>query len=75
MKINKKYYQLVFGLLMSFFMSISISFVLTLVNTGLGDDFLLIWLKSFAFGFIVAFPISLVVFPMVKKFTDKVLGQ
>lgn len=75
MPISKKYYQFVFGALMSLAMSFSISIILTLVNIGFASNFLKIWAKSFLMGFIVAFPISLIAFPIVQKISNKLTEE
>jgi len=43
------------------------SFVISVFNVGIVDDILVIWLKSWSFAFIVAFPAVLMVAPIVRK--------
>ncbi len=59
---------------MSIVMSFFISLVLTMINFGLGPGYLYAWLKSFIVGFIVALPIALVVFPPIKRISDRLTG-
>ena len=75
MAICKRHYPFVFGALMSLSMTFSISLVLTLVNAGVTPNFISIWAKSFFMGFIVAFPISLMVFPIVQKISNKLTEE
>ncbi len=56
---------------MSLTMSLSISFVLTLINAGLIPDFLTVWMRGFTIGFIVALPIALIVVPIMQKVVDR----
>ena len=50
-------------ILLSFFMSLILSFILsfgnTLINIGLVSDFILIWIRSFAIGFLISLPTAL----------------
>ena len=71
MKIKKKYSWILFAFFMSLTMSLSISFVLTLINAGLIINFFSVWMRGFAVGFIVALPIALVVIPIMKKVVDR----
>ena len=55
------------ALLMSFFMS----FVMTAANAGFVDRFLMIWMRSWAIGFIVALPLAFILPPMIQKAAAK----
>ena len=55
------------ALLMSFFMS----FVMTAANAGFVDRFFMLWMRSWAIGFIVAFPLTFVLPPMIQKAATK----
>jgi len=57
----------VFSFFMALFMSCIMSFVISVFNVGIVDDILIIWLKSWSFAFIVAFPAVLMVAPIVRK--------
>ena len=43
------------------------SFVITLFNVGFIENVLFIWLKAWAFAFVVAFPTINLVAPVVNK--------
>jgi hypothetical protein len=58
MKIPQKYAPLIFGVMMSAIMSLVMSFAMTAINVGLHPQFLALWFKGFATGFIVATPVS-----------------
>lgn len=52
---------------MALFMSCIMSFVISVFNVGIVDNIIAIWLKSWSFAFIVAFPAVLMVAPLVRK--------
>jgi hypothetical protein len=64
-------------ILLSFFMSLILSFVLSLANTlinfGLVSDFILIWIRSFAIGFLISFPSALLTISAVRPIVDKMI--
>ena len=68
--------RILFGLMMSAMMAFTMSLIMTLVNIGLVENFLLIWLRGFSIGFAVAFPTSLIAAPLTRKIIDKLnLGE
>lgn len=70
-KLDKKYEQIVFILLMSIVMMSIMSFIMTLINKGLGTDFLINWFKSFSVGVMCGVPIAYLVMPKIKNFVSK----
>ena len=64
-------------ILLSFFMSLILSFVLslanTLINVGLVSDLILIWIRSFAVGFLISFPTALLAISAVRPVVNKML--
>ena len=75
MKINKKYSEILFGVLVSLVMSLMISFILTLINMDFASNFFDIWFRGFILGFIVAFPTSMAIIPAVRKIVDKLTSD
>lgn len=73
--ISRKYHKIVFSFLMALFMSCIMSFVISIFNVGMVDNIISIWLKSWSFAFIVAFPTVLMVSPMVHKLVSFVLHE
>ena len=65
--ISRKYHQLVFA----FFMSL----VISIFNVGLVSNIISIWLKAWAFAFVIAFPTIILVSPIVQKFVSLVLYE
>lgn len=65
--IPKKYEQILFAFLMSLKMSLIMSGVITYINLGLPENFLILWFNAWYKAFIVAFPAILLVGPSVRK--------
>ena len=64
-------------ILLSFFMSLILSFILslanTLINIGLVSDLILIWIRSFAIGFLISFPTALLAISAVRPIVNKMI--
>ena len=71
MKISQRSANLVFATLTAVFMSFLMSLVITFINLGLIDGFVLKWLKAWGYGFIVGYPVMLIVLPIVRKIINK----
>ena len=71
--IAQKHYRLVYSFVMALFMSGIMSLVITIFNLGFTDNLVLIWLKAWSFGFIIAFPTVLVVSRLVAKLVSFVM--
>jgi len=61
---------MVMGAMMIFIMT----FVITLVNVGLGAHFMLTWMKAFAIAYAVGVPVIFFLAPVARKLTGKLLG-
>ena len=70
MKINRKYYNLVFSALIVLFMSFFMSLLTTIISVGLNPGFFIIWFKSYWFSVFVALPISIFVVPIIQKLIE-----
>lgn len=66
MNLKEKQSKVIFGILMSFFMAFAMSFIMVLINIGMVNAFFSIWMKSFAIGFLVAVPTSMIAAPVSK---------
>tara|TARA_R110002049_G_scaffold144478_4_gene306749 strand:+ start:1414 stop:1647 length:234 start_codon:yes stop_codon:yes gene_type:complete len=71
--INSKHQKLVFAFFMALIMSCLMSFVITIFNIGLHHDLIHLWLKAWAFAFIVAFPAITLVAPIAQKLTVRLI--
>jgi len=72
MNLSEKHRKIIFGLSMAFFMAFAMSFIMVLINVGMVNAFFLIWMKSFAIGFIVAVPTSMIAAPLSQKLIRKI---
>ena len=66
-KLPKAYFHLVFSIIMGAIMVVLMTFVITLVNVGPTNDFLLRWAKAFAVAYVVAVPVIYFVAPLSRK--------
>lgn len=51
------------------------SFIISVFNVGFVSDIVTIWLKAWAFAFVVAFPAIFLVSPLVHKLVSMVLKE
>ena len=54
-------------------MSCIMSLVVSLLNVGLVDEIILVWLKAWLLSFVIAFPTIVAVTPAVKKLVKLVV--
>lgn len=73
--IDRKHHKIVFALFMALLMSCIMSFVISVFNVGLVSNIVHVWLKAWAFAFIVAFPTITVVAPIAHKLVSLVLKE
>jgi hypothetical protein len=60
-KLARKYYLLLFGVIMGFIMSLLTSLAVTIVNIGIIPNFLQKWFDIFLTTFAIGFPITIAV--------------
>lgn len=72
-KLDARYGPPLAGLLTSATFALVMSGVLLLVNRGPVPDFFMVWMRSFGIAFLVAFPTSLVVVPLIRRFVALVV--
>lgn len=66
-KIPAKFQHPLFAFFMALMMSCIMSLVITLFNVGWVEGILHLWLKAWAFGFMVALPAVMIVAPIARK--------
>ncbi|KRD49594.1 DUF2798 domain-containing protein [Ensifer sp. Root278] len=74
-KLPHRYQAIVMPLVLSVLMSAIVSFVSTASGSGLQPDLLALWLKAWAFSWLVAFPSLLVVLPVVRRIVAATVEQ
>ena len=68
----KKYYDLLFILIMGFGMSLLMTLIITYINTGMDDEYLDRFFKAWSISLPIAIVAALILGPPIKKFVDKV---
>ena len=71
----EKKIHLIFSLVMSAFMILIMSFVVTYLNIGWNDQTISKWLSSFVYAWIVGFPLLYLFAPVFKKAITKALAK
>jgi len=62
-------------LLLSIVMTCVVSLISTLRSVGLAPDFVRLWLGAWALSWVVAFPLLLVVLPVVRAATERLVER
>ena len=71
-KLSKKYYTLVFGVIMGSVMSVLTSLAVTIINIGIVHNFFEMWFGVFLTTFAIGFPMTIMITPFVKNIADRV---
>ncbi len=66
--IHKKYASVLFGLILSGLMSLLVSGISTFRATGVSADFVHFWMGAWLSGWLVAFPVLLLIAPLTRRF-------
>jgi hypothetical protein len=67
MKIDKRFSPLISAILMAIILPFFMTFVVSAVNLGFGDRFLGAWMRTWAIASATAFPLILVLGPLIRK--------
>lgn len=70
MKIEKKYYNIVFSCLAAIIISVPIAFIMVVLNFGFQRGFLLAFFKSALISILISIPLATIGIPIAKKLTD-----
>jgi len=73
-RIPARYAPLVFALLLTGCMTFVVSGVTTLINVGLPVDFLWRWGRAWLPTWAIAYPVMLVLRPVVQRATERITG-
>jgi hypothetical protein len=72
-KLPARYAPVVMPLLLSIFMTCIVSLIATLRNVGLAHDVVIQWLGAWAVSWVIAFPTLLLVLPIVRRLTGRLV--
>ena len=70
--IPKKYFDLIFILIMGFGMSLLMTLIITYINTGMDSDYINRFLKAWVVSLPIAIIAALILGPPIKKLVDKI---
>ena len=73
--VSKKYMQMLFILIMAFGMSIIMSGVVTIVNTGIKGNFFYRYFNSWTFAFPVAIVAASIIAPIAKILASNIASK
>ena len=74
-KLPPTFSSLIMSLLMAFFMGSSMSFIVTFLNIGFTEDFLVRWLNAIPFVFFCAFWLTMIFSPVAQKLTQIIVNE
>jgi hypothetical protein len=74
-KLPARFAPLVMPFLLSLMMTCLVSFIATLRTVGLTMDLLRLWPGSWLLSWVVAFPVTLLVLPLVRRMTAALVEQ
>jgi hypothetical protein len=66
-KLGPRAYAVIFTGLVALLMSVAMSFVLTALSAGIDSEFPLRWGRGFLIAWAVAWPLAMVVIPLVRR--------
>jgi hypothetical protein len=72
-KLPKKYFHLVFSLLMGAAMVFIVTFAVTAANVGFGSEFLARWARAFSIAYCVAVPLIYYLAPAMGRLTARLV--
>ncbi len=68
----KKYFDLIFILIMGFGMSLLMTLIITYINTGMDKNYINRFLKAWVVSLPIAIIAALILGPPIKKLVDKI---
>ena len=72
MKVHRKYTPVLMGVAMGVFMSLFMSLVISMINVGPVPDFIVVWMRAWAAGFVISVPVAVMAFPIAKKIVERI---
>ena len=71
----KKYFDLIFILIMGFGMSLLMTLIITYINTGMDENYINRFLRAWVVSLPIAIIAALILGPPIKKLVDKITKQ
>ena len=68
----KKYFDLIFILIMGFGMSLLMTLIITYINTGMDENYINRFFKAWVVSLPIAIIAALILGPPIKKLVDKI---
>ena len=68
----KKYFDLIFILIMGFGMSLLMTLIITYINTGMDENYINRFLRAWVVSLPIAIIAALILGPPIKKLVDKI---
>ena len=72
MMLPKKYFDLIFILIMGFGMSLLMTLIITYINTGMDEDYINRFFRAWVVSLPIAIIAALILGPPIKKLVDKI---
>ena len=72
MMLPKKYFDLIFILIMGFGMSLLMTLIITYINTGMDENYINRFLRAWVVSLPIAIIAALILGPPIKKLVDKI---
>ncbi|TQF70031.1 DUF2798 domain-containing protein [Pseudoalteromonas luteoviolacea] len=73
-RLNSKHKSLLVALFASVGMSFVMSFTMLLINIGIVDNFIFLWLKAWLVSVTVAFPSAILIVPVAQKMANELIN-
>jgi len=73
--IPQRFAPILFGLILSGFMTFCVTAIATYRATGFGDAFMAHWMGSWVASCIVAFPLVLIFGPITRKLVQRIVAK
>ncbi len=74
-RVPRRFYNLAFAFLMSSIMSCLVALIVSLRTLGFSTDVFTVWLSGWAAALPVAFPVTVVVVPLVRWMLGRVVAE
>ena len=70
-KLHRKYFHLVFSLVMGAKMVFVMTFFITLINLGWVEGFFASWMRAYSIAYVIAVPVIYYLAPFARRFAAR----